>query len=184
MKATFTFFYFVHSWQKNASLKNPRPGASRSIPIPSPVLNRGLSRQVNHWHPCSPNLPDIFLWWKYETKVLTFSNKNSTMWVWFFPAARWSGVLPLKSTSVILQIAGSLLTKYWTMGIDPCSQAMWKAVVLSDLCSLYRINSYLIHARKSLLTDEEAQESYKAFDKKKVTRVVNQLERVFSFVVL
>lgn len=149
------------------------------------ILNRGLSRHwVNHWHPCSPNLPDIFLWWKYETKALTFSNKNSTMWTWFFPAARWSGVLPLKSTSVILQIAGSLLTKYWTMGIDPCSQAMWKAVVLSDLCPLYRINSYLMHARKRLLSTKKFESHTRHSIRKIVTRVVNQLEWLFSFVML
>ena len=148
-------------------LGKPRPPPREVFPDIHHILNRGLSRHwVNHWHPCSPNVPDIFLWWKYETKALTFSNKNSTMWTWFFPAARWSGVLPLKSTSVILQIAGSLLTKYWTMGIDPCSQAMWKAVVLSDLCALYRINSYLMHARKRLSKHEEARKSHEAFDKK------------------
>ena len=166
-------------------LRKPRPPASRSIPIHSPYSQlRPLTTFSESLTSCSPNLPDIFLWWKYETKTLTFSNKNSTMWIWFFPAARWSGVLPLKSTSVILQIAGSLLTKYWTMGIDPCSQAMWKAVVLSDLCPLYRINSYLMHTRKRLLSTKKLESHTGHSIRKILTRVVNQLEWLFSFVML
>ena len=80
----------------------------------------------------------IFSW------TLTFSNKNSTIWVWFLPAARWSGVLPLWSRRVILQMAGSLLTKYSTMGIDPCSHAMWNAVILSDRCHIHTVNKQLV----------------------------------------
>ena len=75
---------------------------------------------------------------------LTFSNKNSTIWVWFLPAARWSGVLPLWSRRVILQMAGSLLTKYSTMGIDPCSHAMWNAVILSDRCHIHTVDKQLV----------------------------------------
>ena len=80
----------------------------------------------------------IFSW------TLTFSNKNSTIWVWFLPAARWSGVLPLWSRRVILQMAGSLLTRYSTMGIDPCSHAMWNAVILSDRCHINTVNKQLV----------------------------------------
>ena len=66
-----------------------------------------------------------------ETR-LTFSRRKLTTCAWFRLAAIWSGVLPLQSTRVILQTAGSLLTKYWTIGIAPCSHAMWNAVCLSS----------------------------------------------------
>lgn len=67
-----------------------------------------------------------------ETR-LTFSRRKLTTCAWFRLAAIWSGVLPLQSTRVILQTAGSLLTKCWTIGIAPCSHAMWNAVCLSSL---------------------------------------------------
>ena len=74
-----------------------------------------------------------------QAKILTFSNRNSTTWTWFLQAAIWRGVRPLQSTSVILQIAGSLLQRNCTMGIDPCSQAMWNAVTLSALCWIHTV---------------------------------------------
>lgn len=68
----------------------------------------------------------------YTETGLTFSRRKLTKCTWFRLAAIWSGVLPLQSTRVILQTAGSLPTKYWTISIAPCSHAMWNAVCLSS----------------------------------------------------
>ena len=112
------------------------------------------SRFQSQKFPGFPNTDSSLAWGEREgyllkqvcmfSWTLTFSNKNSTTWVWFLPAARWSGVLPLWSRRVILQMAGSLLIKYSTMGIDPCSHAMWKAVILSDRCHIHTVNNQLV----------------------------------------